>query len=222
VALTTDGQVVDTSYTSGRTHSGHLLGMIGDVLRLAATPLKEVDAFAVTRGPGTFTGLRIGISAAKGMALACGKPLVGISGLEALAVQSALPSRLLCPMVDARRSEVYFACFRQIEGQVRRVTEEKALPPAEAIAAIGEACLFVGNGAELYRELIETSMGDLGAVAPPVQAIIRASTVARLAAERLREGDLGDAGRLAPLYIRRSDAQLKLGRKQETGLMTSG
>ena len=214
VALTIDGQVIDTSYTSGRSHSGHLMGLIDDALRLAGAGLSDLDAFAVTRGPGTFTGLRVGISAAKGMALACGKPLVGISGLDALAAQSALPFGLLCSMVDARRSEVYCACYRLIDGQLTRVSAEKALPPAKALEAISEACLFVGNGAELYRKLIETAMGDLGAVAPPLQSIIRASTIARLAAERLQSGKVDDAGQLIPLYIRQSDAQLRLGRKQ--------
>ena len=189
------------------------MGMIEDALRLADARLRDVEAFAVTRGPGTFTGLRIGISAAKGMALAYGKPLLGISGLEALAAQCALPSYLLCPWIDARRSEVYCAQYRFSEGRIEMASPEIALAPQKALQNLTQTCLFMGNGAELYRDLIRTSMGDLGVLAPAGQGIIRASTIALLAEKRLEQGSVHDIGKLVPLYIRQSDAELKLGKQ---------
>ena len=222
VAVLADGQVADISFTSPTTHSSHLMGMIDQSLKLIRVRPNDLDGIAVTRGPGTFTGLRIGISAAKGMALACGKPLVGISGLEALAVQAADPSRLLCPMVDARRSEVYHACYRLVAGVLGRVADEKACPPKKVLEGIGEPCLFVGNGAELYRDLIRESMGETGIVAPAVQNIIRASTIARLAADRLQKSECHDPGSLVPLYIRKSDVELKLGKKRVEGVSPVG
>jgi len=214
VGLSLGRRIVDASYTSDRTHSRHLMGMIDDVLRLAGVALGDLDAFAVTRGPGTFTGLRIGISAVKGLAMACARPLLGISGLEALAVQSGMPRCLIVPMVDARRREVYCAGYRISGGTLKQVNEERAVPPDTLLESIDGPCVFVGDGARRYRELIEAEMGDLGVVVPAVQGVIRASTIAVLAAQRLRRGDPGDDERLVPLYIRQSDAQLKFGKRR--------
>jgi tRNA threonylcarbamoyladenosine biosynthesis protein TsaB len=216
VGLTLGRQVVDASFTSDRTHSRHLMGMVDDVLRLAGVALQDLDALAVTRGPGTFTGLRIGISTVKGLALACAKPLFGVSGLDALAVQSAMPRYLIFPMVDARRQEIYCAGYRISGGELERVTEEKAVAPEKVLETIDGPCVFVGDGARRYRELIEAAMGDAGIVMPAAQDIIRASTVARLAAERMKLGERGDDDRLLPLYIRQSDAQLMFGKRQAT------
>lgn len=212
VAVLADGRVADVSLTSSRTHSHHLMQMVDQALVLAGFRVKELDALAVTRGPGTFTGLRIGISAAKAMALAAGKPLFGISGLEALATQAAVTQRLICTMVDARRSEVYCACYRADAAGLRRVADERVCPPEKMIEAIDEPCLFVGNGAELYRHVVLEMRGKDGIIAPPVQNDIRASTLARMAAERLCKGQGTENAGLVPQYLRKSDAELKLGK----------
>ena len=143
---------------------------------------------------------------------------MGISGLEALAAQAGEPQRLICPMVDARRSEVYHACYRMAEGILSRVSKEKACPPAKVLEEIREPCLFVGNGAELYRDLIRESMGEAGIIATAVQNVIRASTIAGLAADRLQKGERHAPGSLVPFYIRKSDVELKLGKKRESGV----
>jgi tRNA threonylcarbamoyladenosine biosynthesis protein TsaB len=213
VAVLSDGNAADISFTSSRTHSRHLMDMIDYALGLAGVRANRLDAVAVTRGPGTFTGLRIGISAAKAIAMAGGKPLVGISGLEALAVQTADADRLICPMVDARRGEVYYAFYRSEGGRLQRVSEEKACAPMKVLEGIRGPCRFVGNGAELYRDLIVEARGESGTIGAPVQNVIRAATLACMAGERLRNGDGVDPGDITPLYLRKSDAELKLGKK---------
>ncbi len=210
VALLADRQTAEIAYSGSRTHSRHLMEMIDHALRLGGVRAADLDGIAVARGPGTFTGLRIGISAAKGLALACGKPLLGISCLEALAVQAERGRPLLCAMIDARRGEVYHACFRWEGGGLRRVSGESACPPGIVLAGIGDPCVFVGNGAELYRELILASTGG-GVVAPAALNVVHASTLAQMAAERIQKGKGGEAGHLNPVYLRRSDAELRLG-----------
>ena len=222
VAVQADGRIADVSFASSRTHSHHLMQMVDQALGLAGIRVSELDAFAVTRGPGTFTGLRIGISAAKAMALAARKPLLGISGLEALAAQAAETHRLICPMVDARRSEVYCACYRAEATGLRRVSEERVCPPEKVLESIEEPCLFVGNGAELYRHLVLEMRGKDGTVAPPVQNNIHASTLARMAAERFREGQGTQDASLVPQYLRKSDAELKLGKARTPSRVSIG
>ena len=149
-----------------QTHSKHLMEMIQTVFDLSGLNLGEVDGYAVSRGPGTFTGLRIGISTVKGLAAASTKPVVGISSLDALAMQTSLSPSLVCPLLDARRDEVYCSRYRFQNGKMMKETEENVFPPETAIRDINEPCRFVGNGARLYRTEITDIMGDLAVFAP--------------------------------------------------------
>lgn len=191
-----------------QTHSKHLMEMIDNVVHFAGLTIAEIDGFAVTKGPGTFTGLRIGISTIKGLAVASGKPVVGISSLEALAKQCAFASYLICPLIDARKKEVYFARYRFSDGVLKMVTGEKVLPPAGAVSDINEPSLFVGNGAKLYRSVIATQMGAQAYFATPWQNTIRASTVAQLSMGRFAERKTDNIAMFLPQYIRKPDAQL--------------
>jgi len=189
-------------------HSRHLLGAIHNVLERAGWRLADLDGLAVTRGPGSFTGLRIGISALKGLAVALAKPLVGISTLEALACQCEDTSRLICPMLDGRRGEVFTNHFRRVNGKLTSLGRERALTPKAAIDEIREPCLLVGNGALLYRELIGRRIPRWARFGADLQHCIHAVSVARLASIRLAAGETGDPAGLTPRYIRKPDATL--------------
>ncbi|MBW2192224.1 MAG: tRNA (adenosine(37)-N6)-threonylcarbamoyltransferase complex dimerization subunit type 1 TsaB [Deltaproteobacteria bacterium] len=193
-----------------QTHSKHLMEMIRTVVDLSGLSLGKVDGYAVSRGPGTFTGVRIGVSSLKGLAAASGKPVVGISSLDALAMQASLSPYLVCPLLDARRGEVYCSRYRFQNGKMMKETKENVLPPEIAIHDIKEPCLFVGNGARLYRAEIMDIMGDLAVFAPVFQNTIRASTIAYLSSDRFENGDTDDVGTLSPQYIRKSDAEINL------------
>jgi tRNA threonylcarbamoyladenosine biosynthesis protein TsaB len=199
-----------------QTHSKHLMDMIHRVFGFSGLDLSDLDGFAVTKGPGTFTGLRIGISSVKGLAVASGKPLVGVSSLDALAMQAANYPNLICPLLDARRGEVYFSRYRFEDGYLQRVAEEQVFSPEKAVDKLNEPCIFLGNGAVLYRETLLRKLGRFAAFAPPFQNTIRASTVAYLSLKRFKHADTDDVGTFVPYYIRKPDATLSLEVKKES------
>ncbi|MEA1947536.1 MAG: tRNA (adenosine(37)-N6)-threonylcarbamoyltransferase complex dimerization subunit type 1 TsaB [Thermodesulfobacteriota bacterium] len=193
-----------------QTHSKHLMEMINRVMDLSGLTFYELDGFAVTSGPGTFTGLRIGISSVKGLATASGKPVVGVSSLDALAVQASFFPYLICPLIDARRGEVYFSRYRFQNGHLKKEADEQVFPPEKAVFDLNEACLFIGDGALLYQKMILNKMGKSAFFASSFQNTIRASTVAYLGMNRFKNDDTDDVDKFVPHYIRRSDAELNL------------
>ena len=200
-----DGEAVlaEISDVSGQTHSRHLMTMVDRALSAAGVRLGEIDGVAVTRGPGSFTGLRIGISAAKGLAEAAGKPLVGISSLQALAWQIVQAEAIIIPMLDARRKEVYTARYRQDGQGLKMIAAEQAISPEAAVQDIDGPCILIGDGAVAYTGRLRAILGDHMQMALPFQHIIRASTVAFLAHARLI-ADRDERLTLVPYYIRKS------------------
>jgi tRNA threonylcarbamoyladenosine biosynthesis protein TsaB len=205
-----DTLLAEVSIISEQTHSKHLMNMISRAMGMSGLNINDLDGFAVIRGPGSFTGLRIGISSVKGLAIASGKPVVGISSLDALAMQSNFSPYLIFPLLDARKGEVYFSRYRFKNFLLKKEMEEQVLPPDKAVCNIKEPCIFIGNGAFLYREVILDRIGDFARFAFSFQNTIRASTVAYLGMDRLKNNDTDDVFTLVPKYIRKSDAELKL------------
>ncbi|MCJ8501732.1 tRNA (adenosine(37)-N6)-threonylcarbamoyltransferase complex dimerization subunit type 1 TsaB [Desulfatitalea alkaliphila] len=196
----------------GRTHTGTLMAAIEAVLSLADLSLKQVDAFAVTRGPGSFTGLRIGISTVKGLALATGKPLLGVSSLAALTCRVPEGITRICPMIDARRHQVYWSLYERHQQGLVQIHPETVGPPREAAGQVAGPCLFVGNGARLYNEQLRAALSRPEWLLAAGEGLdtLSAAAVARLAGEQLRRGEWVDVHRFAPLYIRPSDARLNV------------
>ena len=214
----TDGKVVRAELTTvnEQTHSKHLLDMIHTIIQMAELSIAELDGFAVTIGPGSFTGLRIGISSIKGFALAFDRPVVGISSLEALAQQTVPSSYLVVPCLDARKGEIYFAHYRFVNGLLTREKEEVVLPPDQAVKDIREPSIFVGSGAQVYQDMIRQELGANALIAPQNYHNIRASTVAYLGMKRLEKDDVDDINALVPHYIRKSDAELNFSKRMKT------
>ena len=194
----------------GETHSRHLMDMIKKVFELSGLVPFDIDGYAVTKGPGSFTGLRIGISSVKGLAAATGKSLAGISTLDALAAQVLPTPYLICSVIDARKSEVYSSRYRFIDGLIKKEMKEDVFLPDQAADGIGEPSLFIGDGATLYRNIIEKKLGNLAHFPPPFINVIRASTVAFMGLKKFENNDTVDAALLAPHYIRKSDVKLNL------------
>lgn len=209
VAIAEDDRIrIEVTSDHARTHARHLLTMIDDVLQQSDMDIGELDGFAVTVGPGSFTGLRIGISTVKGLAHAVTKPVAAISTLEALAYSVAGFPGLVYAWIDARKKEVYTALYRWEGDRFGIVTPPQVVSPDEALRQIDGPCIFLGNGADAYRRLIESMRGETSMVAPPSMNVIRASIVARLGLIRFLEHAQISARELHPLYIRRSDAEL--------------
>jgi len=208
IALAENDRIIfESTADYARTHTRHLLTMIDDALRQAETDIDEIDGFAVTVGPGSFTGLRIGISMVKGLARAASKPVMGVSSLEALAYQFAGTRDLVCPVVDARKKEVYTALYKWSGDRFETIRPPQVGRPDEVLEQIGGRCIFVGNGAVLYRDLIEKQLGTSGVTVPPAMNMIRASLVAHLGFRRFSESGPLSPSEIQPLYIRRSDAE---------------
>ena len=206
VALVRDGKLISQySQCSGLTHSRTLLPMAEDMLKNTETSLKDLDLLAVAHGPGSFTGVRIGVSTVKGLAWAAEKPCVGVSTLEAMAWHGLAKGGLVCPVMDARRSQVYNALFEIREGRPQRLTEDRPIALAdlaEELKALDRPAFLIGDGAELARRYFEANSVPCE-VAPENLLWQSAWGVAMAAADKTP----GNADSLLPVYLRLSQAE---------------
>jgi tRNA threonylcarbamoyladenosine biosynthesis protein TsaB len=209
VAIVDDESLLaELTRVNSKTHSRHLMDLINTVCRIADLKAEDMDGFAVTIGPGSFTGLRIGISAIKGLAFSFGKPVVGVSSLDALAWQCAQSAYLICPLLDARKKEVYACRYRFKNNELKKDGTEKVVSPAEAVRGIREPSIFVGNAVQLYRENVSAELGELAHFAAWGQHSIRASSIAWLSMTGFYRQQTDDVALLIPQYIRKPDAEV--------------
>jgi tRNA threonylcarbamoyladenosine biosynthesis protein TsaB len=211
VGLIDGGEVLsDVVLNIPVTHSERLLGAIEFVLREAHCSIGDVDGWAISLGPGSFTGLRIGVSTAKGLAFATGKPVAGVSSLDALASQVSPTSYLICPILDARKKEVYTAFYRYGEGGfLGRQSDDQALRPEDLVRKIKEQTIFIGDGVRTYKDFLLHSLPSLATFpAAPLQ-VSHGSMVARLGSDLLKKGEHLNLSTFSPIYIRPSEAEIK-------------
>ena len=205
-ALLRDGELLaQYSQCSRLTHSRTLLPMAEDMLKNTELSLDDVDLFAVAHGPGSFTGVRIGVSTVKGLAWAGDKPCVGVSTLEAMAWHGAAVGGLICPVMDARRSQVYNALFEIRDGAPARLTEDRPLALEELAAELrerGGVPFLVGDGAELCAAFLKEA-GIPFRLAPDNLRWQSAWGVAMAAWDKTP----GSADALLPVYLRLSQAE---------------
>lgn len=206
-----DRLIAQTQIRVAKSHSGSLWKILSFLLEEAGWGLKDVDLFAVIVGPGSFTGLRIGLATIKGLAWAGGKPVLGISTLEALAYNFSFCPYLICPMIDARKKEVFCAWYRHDpkEGMLS-VGEAQHLKPEALIKKISEPVLLAGSGALLYADLFRTALGKRALFPAPHLHLISPLIVGTLAERRFREGRPSTPAELQPFYLRPPDAEMKL------------
>ncbi len=208
VAISKDGQLLAQSYQlSGLTHSRTLLPMAEDLMKNAGLTVADIDCVAVAHGPGSFTGVRIGVSAAKGLCWGADKPAAGVSTLEAMAWngEAAPEGSIICCAMDARRNQVYNALFTFENGTPHRLCKDRAisLPElSEELTAFARHIYFVGDGAQLCYDYFKRTMSDIS-IAPESIRMQNAWGVCRSAefAEKL------PASQLIPVYLRLSQAE---------------
>ena len=206
VAVVEETQTV-AEYTINykKTHSQTLLPMIDEVVKMTELDLKTIDAIAVAKGPGSFTGLRIGSATAKGLGLALDKPLVGIPTVEALAYNLYDVNGLICPIMDARRKQVYTGIYRFEEHQLMTLKEQWAAPIEELLEELnqrGEMVTFLGDGVPVFRELIAEKLQVPYSFAPAHVNKQRAAAVAALGSIYYKEGRTETAMEHIPEYLR--------------------
>ncbi|HJC50034.1 MAG TPA: tRNA (adenosine(37)-N6)-threonylcarbamoyltransferase complex dimerization subunit type 1 TsaB [Candidatus Anaerostipes avistercoris] len=211
VALLEDERLI-AEYTTGNklTHSQTLLPMLDEIIRRTTFDMEDVDAIAVAMGPGSFTGLRIGAATAKGLGLALDKPVIPVPTVDGLAYQLFGVSSLICPMMDARRKQVYTGFYRFHGDQMEVVKEQCAQSvqdTLEQLKAYGEPVIFLGDGVPVYRKEIEEAMGADAVFAPAHANRQRAGAVGALAEVYYRKGIWQSADAFAPEYLRKSQAE---------------
>lgn len=195
--------VCETSVTTSLTHSQTIMPMIDELLKKASFSVNDIDLFACSEGPGSFTGLRIGIGTVKGLAYGCKKPVCGVSTLEALAHNVAFSQYLIAPIMDARRGQVYNALYKAEDGKIICVEPPRALSVEELCASLNEKTVFVGDGVKVHREKISSLMGENALFAPPQHTLQRASCVAAAALTK----EPMDAAALGAVYLRKPQAE---------------
>ena len=211
VALCENGVLVSQAYqASGLTHSRTLLPMAEALLRNLDLTLADLDGIAVAKGPGSFTGIRIGVSAVKGLAFTDNKPVYGISTLEAMAFSAAVEGYIICPVMDARCRQVYTAMFEVVDGKLTRVSEDAPLRLEELEKVLEEKhkkVLFLGDGTDVAVKYFSQS-GISFSVFPEIYKYQHASGVAFAAQMRYNNGEQPQNGaELLPDYLRLSQAE---------------
>ena len=220
VALCEEERLIAQSFQhSGLTHSRTLMPMTEDLLKNCGFTLQAVDLIAVAAGPGSFTGLRIGVAAAKGLAWPGQKPCAAVSTLEAMAWPLAHTGQIIVPVMDARRSQVYNAVFHSDGQRLHRLIPDRAVS-LEQLAAdledIPSPQILVGDGAQLcYNHLIKRALPVR--LAPPHLLLQSAWGVARGALELARMGRLTDSAGLVPVYHRLSQAERERLEREQKG-----
>ena len=209
VAVMKAGAIVyEASATNRMTHSVNLLPMIDAACQSAGLGIADMDRIAVVSGPGSFTGVRIGVSTVKGLAHAHKTPCVAVDALEAMAAGAGAFSGVICPIQDARAGQVYGAAFTHGETRPERLLPDAPMKLEEYIAAIqsiGDRFLFLGDGMPVHREKLAKLLGDAAVFAMPHQAFLRPASAAYLAS--LAENTV-DYLALEPLYLRAPNAAL--------------
>ncbi len=215
LAICSQGTLLAAATPARRAHGESVVGEIDAMLRRCGLTLRDLTAVAVGIGPGSFTGLRIALSYAKGVALATRCAVIGVPSLDALALcalelPDLAPQAIFCPILDARKGEVYAALYRGVENGLEKLSGEFLANPQDLTRQIEGTAVFFGDGTATYGKLLKEGVdasrvvvADLAAAPPP------AALVAELGAVAVAHGRVDALGSLQPLYVRPSEAELK-------------
>jgi len=215
VALVEDDKLIaEYSVNYKKTHSQTLVPMLDEISSMIELDLKTVDAIAISEGPGSFTGLRIGSSTAKGLGLALNIPIVEISTTAALAYNFYGTDRVVCPLMDARRDQVYTGLYEFVSSgnamTMNTILEATAEPVLDTIARVnekGRPVIFMGDGVSVYKEVIASNIKVPYIFAPAHRCMQSAASVATLGALLFSNGQYVDAKDHVPEYLRLSQAE---------------
>ena len=224
-AVLSDG-IITAEYTTdyAKTHSQTLLPMIDEIVRMTELDLNELDAVAVAQGPGSFTGLRIGAATAKGLCMAINKPVIPVPTVDGLAYNLAGCGDIICPLMNARRSETYTGIYEFKNGEMNIIKPQCVLPLSAIIGEIndiGRPAVFLGDGVEEFLSAIKETAKVTFNIAPPHLKRQRAGSVAALGERLFSRGETVDATDFAPVYLRLSQAEREKLEK-ERALQDSG
>ena len=198
-----DGErfVAEHTLSIVKAHSSRLMPAIDQILKWGDLTVQDLDACAVGIGPGSFTGIRIGVGTIKSLCYAVKKPIIGVSTLEAIAYNLRYTDRLICPILDARKDEVYGAVFRGDQNLLRK-SNDLCVPIETLLSHIDDDAIFVGDGLQRYAPVVQEQFGDEVPLADPIFNVPRGASIARIGYNRLLNGQSGDYFSLTPNYVR--------------------
>jgi tRNA threonylcarbamoyladenosine biosynthesis protein TsaB len=218
VAIGQDGNYICSQYLHDKnTHSVNLMPMIDRCLNMCDMTIDDIDAFAIAVGPGSFTGIRIGVCTVKGFATLSDKPCIAISTLDGLAQNAFAFSGTICPLIDARRSESYFAFYQSDGRSIKRISDYGADKLDVFLKDLpdGNVC-FVGDGAINYKELIVSILGDRAFFLNDADMLQNATSILKIAFEKAKNEDFISSFDLMPYYHRVSQAERMKETKNES------
>ncbi|SHE73865.1 tRNA threonylcarbamoyladenosine biosynthesis protein TsaB [Caldanaerobius fijiensis DSM 17918] len=211
VALTEEDKVIaECSVSNIKTHSKVLMPIISKIFDMASLKPEDIDVIGVSIGPGSFTGVRIGVATAKGMAISLKKPLIGISTLDGLAQNTPFVDSIICPILDAREHQVNNALYRFEKNALKRLTDYRAIDIDELLSELKEyreSIIFSGDGVFLYKDILIETLAEKALLAPVNAIMPRASSIAHLAAKRAKEGTSSSSLSVVPIYLKKSYAE---------------
>ncbi len=207
-----EDQVIIGEYNCnrGKTHSQRLMPMVQHLMETTGLSVNDIDAFSASIGPGSFTGLRIGVTTIKAMAFAAEKPVISVHTLDALAYNLPFTENLICPMIDARNNQVFTAIYRFIGDKLERLTDYMGIPVTELADILRKMegdTVFLGDACNMHRDYFVSELGNRVKIAPPGTALAKASSVAILAGKAYSEGKLESCYDMVPFYLRKSQAE---------------
>ena len=229
VAIAEDGRLLSESFLPlNSSYSKTLINSLDDLLKKCKIGINDIDGFAVSIGPGSFTGLRIGLSTCKGFHLATRKPIVPVGTLDAItesflsapeSLKSSIINRqssilLFCPIIDAKKGEVYASLYKYEKGVIKKLEDDMAVSPEVLCRKIEEPTIFFGDGIKSYGDFIKDKLNGLAHFYNDAQKNSVAASIAVLGGKKLERGDIEDSAALKPKYIRRSEAEIKLEEKE--------
>ncbi|MEW6108325.1 MAG: tRNA (adenosine(37)-N6)-threonylcarbamoyltransferase complex dimerization subunit type 1 TsaB [Nitrospirota bacterium] len=203
------GLIAETRLNVKTTHSERLMTAVHNTLVQSEIGMDDIDVFAVAIGPGSFTGLRIGLSTVKGLSYATGKPVVTVPTLEAFAWNFPFSGYPVCLMLDARKKEVYSAIFIWKDTGFMKVVDEISVKPADLLKGLKGSIIFAGEGVLLYRNLIEEILKERAIFAPSDKMVPSPANVALIGLAKALKGEFADTSEAVPFYIRKSEAEVK-------------
>lgn len=214
-----EGKVFQVNADLGTRHSEMIIPKLKALLKKANVALKDIDYIVCGVGPGSFTGIRIGLSTAKGLAYGVDKPLVGIPSLDILAHNAprpnggagARPSAAICPIIDARRQLVYSAVYKMGKSGIKKISPYMLIPPAELLEKVAgyERVVFLGDGLKEYKDLIVAKLGSRAILLDEAAWYPKASFILSIARDLIAKKKYSDAKALKPIYLYPKDCQIK-------------
>lgn len=216
--LEDDRLLGEITFNYKKQHSVVLMSMIDSLLKNLKLDIASIDGFVVSKGPGSFTGLRIGASVIKGLSQGTGKPFVGISSLDALAYNLAYTSGIICPILDALRGNVYTALYTFVDNKLHMISEHMVISIEDLISLLSkhnQSICFIGDAVPKFKDDLSSSIQNVR-FAPTHLNLVRASSLGELGLNLLSSGIHDDLYTFAPFYLRKSQAEREYDKKMES------